>query len=179
MAKKVTIVGVGLGNEKFLTAEARAALTSAKKVYTTARIGMELQEILQEIVSFKVSEIVPMVRQNDEDAVVMVSGDTGFYSLAKTITRGLSKEIDAGEIEVEILNGISSMQYFFCKNPKRLRRCCARISARTQDKFGGTGDLQQACVCTDGWRIQSGRYLQRTLRCRDGFFDDHCGRESW
>ncbi len=115
MAKKVTIVGVGLGNEKFLTAEARAALTSAKKVYTTARIGMELQEILQEIVSFKVSEIVPMIRQNDEDVVVMVSGDTGFYSLAKTIMRGLSKEIDAGEIEVEILNGISSMQYFFAK----------------------------------------------------------------
>lgn len=111
MANKVTIVGVGLGQERFLTAEARDILTSADKVYTTARIGMGLENILKEIISFKVSEIVPMIKESMEDVVVMVSGDTGFYSLAKTISRGLG----GTGIEIVIINGISSMQYFFAK----------------------------------------------------------------
>ena len=111
MPKKVTIVGVGLGQEKFLTAYAREVLTSAKKVYTTARIGTELENILQEIISFKVSEIVKLIQESPEDIVVMVSGDTGFYSLAKTISRGLKNS----DIQIEIINGISSMQYFFAK----------------------------------------------------------------
>ncbi|MDO5062130.1 MAG: precorrin-6y C5,15-methyltransferase (decarboxylating) subunit CbiE [Peptostreptococcaceae bacterium] len=111
MANKVTIVGVGLGQERFLTAEARDILTSADKVYTTARIGMGLENILKEIISFKVSEIVPMIKESSEDVVVMVSGDTGFYSLAKTISRGLR----GTDIEIVIINGISSMQYFFAK----------------------------------------------------------------
>lgn len=111
MSKKVTIVGVGLGQEKFLTLEAREILTSANKVYTTARIGMELESILKEIISFKVSEIISMIKNSDEDMVVMVSGDTGFYSLAQTIAKGV-KNID---VELKIVNGISSMQYFFAK----------------------------------------------------------------
>ena len=115
MAKKVTIVGVGLGNEEYLTEKAKQVLTAAEKVYTTARIGMELEGILREIVSFKVSEIIPMICESREDVVVMVSGDTGFYSLAKTIMTGLAKQIESGAIEVEIVNGLSSMQYFFAK----------------------------------------------------------------
>lgn len=111
MAKKVTVVGVGLGTEKHLTAQAREILTSADRVYTTARIGEGLENILKELVSFKVSEILPILRNGDEDAVVMVSGDTGFYSLAKTIRRGLA----GTGIEVEFINGISSMQYFLAK----------------------------------------------------------------
>ena len=105
MAKKVTIVGVGLGNEEYLTEKAKQVLTAAEKVYTTARIGMELEGILREIVSFKVSEIIPMICESREDVVVMVSGDTGFYSLAKTIMTGLAKQIESGAIEVEIVNG--------------------------------------------------------------------------
>lgn len=111
MSIKVTIVGVGLGQEKYLTARAREILTSADVVYTTARIGMGLQNILKELISFKVSEIVPMIKESKKDVVVMVSGDTGFYSLAKTITRGLR----GTDIRIEIVNGISSMQYFFAK----------------------------------------------------------------
>ena len=111
MSKKVTIVGVGLGQERFLTLEARRILTEAEKVYTTARIGTELESILKEIVSFKVSEIISMIKNSDKDMVVMVSGDTGFYSLAQTIARGV-KNVD---VELEIVNGISSMQYFFAQ----------------------------------------------------------------
>lgn len=111
MPKKVTIVGVGLGAEEFLTARAKEVLTRAPKVYTTARIGFGLEHLLKEVVSFKVSEIVSIIRESDTDVVVMVSGDTGFYSLAKTIQRGLH----GTDIEVEMINGISSMQYFFAK----------------------------------------------------------------
>lgn len=112
MTKKVTIVGVGLGDERYLTLEAREILTSAKKVYTTARIGIELQNILKEIISFKVSEIIEMIKESDEDMVIMVSGDTGFYSLAQTIAKGIK---NVSNIELKIVNGISSMQYFFAQ----------------------------------------------------------------
>lgn len=111
MSKKVTIVGVGLGQEQYLTQEAKEILRSAPVVYTTARIGMGLQQLLNQVISFKVSEIVPMIKNSEEDIVIMVSGDTGFYSLAKTIQRGLKNT----DIVIENINGISSMQYFFAK----------------------------------------------------------------
>ncbi len=111
MPKKVTVVGVGLGEEKFLTGTAKEILKNAQKVYTTARIGYSLKLVLKELVEFKVGDIVPMIRQSDKDIVVMVSGDTGFYSLSKTIKNGLKND----DIEIEFINGISSMQYFFAK----------------------------------------------------------------
>ena len=109
--KKVYIVGVGLGNAAYLTKEAYDILVNAKKVYTTARIGEGLKTILKAVVSFKVSEIVDIIESCDEDVVIMVSGDTGFYSLANTI----AKRLPQGEAKLIRVNGISSMQYLFAK----------------------------------------------------------------
>lgn len=109
--KKVYIVGVGLGREAYLTREAQEILTKADKVYTTARIGEGLQEILPQVIPFKVAEIVDLIQGQEEDLVIMVSGDTGFYSLANTI----AKRLPPGQAQLIRVNGISSMQYLFAK----------------------------------------------------------------
>lgn len=109
--KKVYMVGVGLGQEQFLTPEAREILQGAKRVYTSMRIGEGLKGLLKETVEFKVSEIVPLIEQSQEDVVIMVSGDTGFYSLANTISRKMA----GSKVQLIRINGISSMQYFFAK----------------------------------------------------------------
>lgn len=109
--KRVYIVGVGLGQEAFLTEQARRLLTEAPRVYTTARIGDQLLHLLQECVTVRVAEIAKVIRAAEGDVVVMVSGDTGFYSLASTIARRLGKD----EAELIYINGISSMQYFFAR----------------------------------------------------------------
>lgn len=111
MGIKVNIVGVGLGQEEFLTQKAKEILIGAQKVYTTHRIGSALAPLLQEVVEFKVSEILTIIKESKENIVIMVSGDTGFYSLAKTIQKGLQDQ----DIQLEFTNGISSMQYFMAK----------------------------------------------------------------
>lgn len=109
--RKVYIVGVGLGQVDFLTAQAREILERADLVYTSMRIGQGLEDILKKTVTFKVSEITSIIKRATEDLVIMVSGDTGFYSLANTISKGIQKD----EVELVRINGISSLQYFFAR----------------------------------------------------------------
>ena len=110
ITKKIHIVGAGPGEEIFLTQEAREILSKAERVYTSSRIGKRLRSIIGELVEFKVSEIEDMIKNEPGPVTILVSGDTGFYSLASTISRSLGDSF-----EIVRINGISSMQYFFAK----------------------------------------------------------------
>ena len=106
---KVNVIGIGPGNPDLLTGEARKAIAgctilagdkrmvgqfgSGKKVYPTIKL-VELTEVAAHA-------------NADKDVLgILVSGDVGFFSLAKTIAGKLP------QCEVKRYCGISSLVYF-------------------------------------------------------------------
>lgn len=108
--KKLTIVGAGMGTGT-VTADGRLALENADTVFGSPRLtsllapqGKTVSPVYRsaEISSF-------MEEKNSKQAVLLVSGDTGFYSAAAAVAR----ELDG--CEVSFVPGISSVNYFFAR----------------------------------------------------------------
>ena len=97
---RVNIVGIGPGNPELLTNQARQAIEESniligdKRMLAAFGAGKRLTEICQKA-------------NAEKDVVaVLVSGDVGFFSLAKTITGKLA------DCECRRYCGISSLVYF-------------------------------------------------------------------
>ena len=108
---EVTLVGVGLGNPTTLTAAAAAALQQADGLIGSRRLLEEypLPQSVPRKFSTKSAEIVEILKGQDwQNPCVLYSGDTGFYSGARTLVPLLEAE----HIPFQVLPGISSLQYF-------------------------------------------------------------------
>lgn len=108
---EVTLVGVGLGNPTTLTAAAAAALQQADGLIGSRRLLEEcpLPQSVPRKFSTKSAEIVEILKEQDwQNPCVLYSGDTGFYSGARTLVPLLEEEC----IPFQVLPGISSLQYF-------------------------------------------------------------------
>lgn len=111
---KVTLVGMGLGNPDHLTRAAQTALQGADCLAGSKRLLEEctLAPGVERFVSTKSAEIVEyLLNTNHETACVLYSGDTGFHSGVRTLLPLLRER----GLEVEVLPGISSMQYLASK----------------------------------------------------------------
>jgi len=128
MKKTVRITGIGMGTRDLLTKEAIDSLANAQQIIITDTLAKRLDlgiDTKAVTTLCKVSEVADKIRGSHfENIVVPVSGDTGFFSLSRTIEKGLKKlssEVQAtptaaaDDIKLEYINGISSMQYFFAK----------------------------------------------------------------
>ena len=142
--KTVRITGIGMGNRESLTYEAEQAIAGAQEIILTdtlaRRLDLSLDTTLNPgavITLCKVSEVAERIIESSADNIaVPVSGDVGFFSLSRTVTKGLQKlkaeaqacrssavgaETGPGgydarhDIKLEYINGISSMAYFFAK----------------------------------------------------------------
>lgn len=128
--KSVKIIGTGMGTEQYLTQKARQALERAQEILTTDTLAVRLNLGDRKIVQCSINDITGRILQSDSSEIaVLVSGDVNFFSLSKTIKNRLEKlekddslDKDAREsinnMELEFINGISSMQYFFAKLQK-------------------------------------------------------------
>ena len=108
---EVTLVGVGLGNPTTLTAAAAAALQQADGLVGSRRLLEEcpLPQSVPRKFSTKSAEIVEILKaQPWQNPCVLYSGDTGFYSGART----LIPLLEEARIPFQVLPGISSLQYF-------------------------------------------------------------------
>ena len=108
---EVTLVGVGLGNPSTVTAGAAAALKQADGLIGSRRLLEEcpLPQSVPRKFSTKSAEIVEILKkQSWQNPCVLYSGDTGFYSGARTLVPLLEAE----HIPFQVLPGISSLQYF-------------------------------------------------------------------
>lgn len=116
--QKINVVGLGPGGEEFLTLSGREAvesctlligdrrqIASVKNLISTQKIHYlgKLSELPQFLESVRFSE----------EVTVLVSGDTGFYSLLDFLRKNL------GEVGLNVIPGISSFQYLF----SRLKKC--------------------------------------------------------
>lgn len=123
--KKVYIIGLGIGSKSFIhkktmdSIEKCTCLIGGKRMIESFDISNK--EVFE---STDIKEIYQYIKGNNQhDSFgVLVSGDTGFYSLSKKLTETLlgNNESEMGgipgnQIEIENIPAIGSLQYFSSK----------------------------------------------------------------
>jgi len=112
--KLIILAGAGMGSRENLTAEVTNAAESADVLFGAKRLT-EIFEKTDGYPYFRAAEVLDTLKKHPEykKAVVLFSGDSGFYSGAKAFTEDL-KELDF-DGKVKALPGISSVSYLAAK----------------------------------------------------------------
>ena len=113
--KKVIMAGIGMGSEDTRTLGVLRAVAEAECVIGARRMGQSVDTTGKRVCEAVLArDIAAIVREGSERVyTVLLSGDTGFYSGAKSLLRELGDETDN-----EVLPGIGSLTYF-CARLKR------------------------------------------------------------
>ena len=111
---KINVVGLGPGNIKYLSTAGIDCIKEAEIVIGSTRQLSDLKTIISEkqeiYILGKLTELISYLRENIERKItIIVSGDTGYYSLVPYLSKNLSKDI------LNIIPNISSYQYLFSK----------------------------------------------------------------
>lgn len=104
--KKLTIIGAGIGNPNLLTSEAIELISTHKNIYISEERFSHFKEINRRIKIISYSKLEETIASSEKDIAIIVTGDFGFFSIAKTLSRIFSQTK-----EIELISGISSMQY--------------------------------------------------------------------
>lgn len=110
---KVIVAGAGPGAASNYTEQALECIGSADVVLTAARLAESLKALRPDVRVLGVMDTVAFLNENiDQPMTVCVaaSGDTGFYSIASTIAKGVDPRA-----EVEFVSGVGSLSYFASK----------------------------------------------------------------
>lgn len=113
--KNVYLIGIGIGNTDFIHKKSMDAINKSDCLIGAKRMLESFSNLNKETFeSSQSEEIYKYIINNNnfENFGVIVSGDTGFYSLSKKLTEMLSQNI---EIAIENIPAISSLQYFCSK----------------------------------------------------------------
>lgn len=105
------IIGAGMGHISDLTEYAADIIKNADIVYGSARLYEQYKVLNTNISAPKYSEIESVLEKDTlKNTVLLVSGDVLFYSIAKKIQEKFNEKYN-----IELVPGISSMQYFLSK----------------------------------------------------------------
>lgn len=105
------IVGIGPGNNKYITEVAKEIIDNSEIIIAGKRNIEALGNIEKEIfyISSNLNEMKNYILNNaQKNIVVLASGDPSIYGIASYINRELE-----GKIDIKIIAGISSIQYAF------------------------------------------------------------------
>ena len=113
-SNKINVVGLGPGNIKYLSTAGIDCVREAEIIVGSTRQLSDLKTIISEkqeiYILGKLSELIAYLKENIEKKItIIVSGDTGYYSLVPYLSKNLSKDI------LNIIPNISSYQYLFSK----------------------------------------------------------------
>ena len=113
-SNKINVVGLGPGNIKYLSTVGIDCVKEAEIIVGSTRQLSDLKTIISEkqeiYILGKLSELIAYLKENMEKKItIIVSGDTGYYSLVPYLSKNLSKDI------LNIIPNISSYQYLFSK----------------------------------------------------------------
>ena len=109
----VTLAGIGMGSLAGETCEVREAVASADVVFGAARLVQGLQK-KETCALYQTADIIPVLEERKpRRAVILFSGDTGFFSGAKSAA-GRLKAWNR-DIDLQILPGISSVSFLAAK----------------------------------------------------------------
>ena len=116
---EITLAGAGMGSADNLTKEVRDAVEAADILLGAERMVAPFRAKLEKRPFYQGKQIIPYLKEMQENslfleerkAVVLFSGDSGFYSGCQELCRDLKREIDGGRLRasVRILPGISSV----------------------------------------------------------------------
>ena len=104
---KVTLIGLGCGTADTMTKEAEKALRQAQLIIGAPRLLDSLPQnglTAKRQAAYAAEDILPLIQQTRGNVCVVYSGDSGFYSGARTLLPLLTDH------EVRICPGISSLQ---------------------------------------------------------------------
>lgn len=105
--KRVIIAGMGPGSKSCITEEVKAAIDNAEIIIGSKRLIEEYPD-KKTFYAVTADNIVSIIEQEEaQEYVVLMSGDTGFYSGTRKLADALE-----GKYEYRILPGISSVIYF-------------------------------------------------------------------
>lgn len=112
--KRINVVGLGPGNIDYFTEAGKKAVKSADIVIGGERHLKDISSLLNEnqekFILEKLSEMTEYIKRNShKNITVIVSGDTGFYSLLNYLKKNLS------DFVFNTVPGISSFQYLSAK----------------------------------------------------------------
>lgn len=113
--KKINVVGLGTGNIDYLTGAGIKCIISSDVLIGGERQLEDISSLLNSSQEKYILKNLPhMIEYIKEKSVcknitVVVSGDTGFYSLLNYMKKNLL------DIEFNVIPGISSFQYLFAK----------------------------------------------------------------
>lgn len=118
---KISLAGIGMGDDGTMTAEVRAAIDEADILLGAERMIEKYAAHVEKKPYYTVAQIIPYLHELQQkgegvavrNIVVLFSGDSGFYSGAKIIYQELLGEIQKGRMQakLQILPGISSVSY--------------------------------------------------------------------
>ena len=113
-SNKINVVGLGPGNIKYLSTAGIDCIKEAEIVVGSTRQLSDLKTIISEkqeiYILGKLNELITYLKENTKRKItIIVSGDTGYYSLVPYLSKNLSKYI------LNIIPNISSYQYLFSK----------------------------------------------------------------
>ena len=113
-SNKINVVGLGPGNIKYLSTAGIDCIKEAEIIVGSTRQLSDLKTIISEkqeiYILGKLTELIVYLKENIERKItIIVSGDTGYYSLVPYLSKNLSKDI------LNIIPNISSYQYLFSK----------------------------------------------------------------
>ncbi|MCM1253359.1 MAG: precorrin-6A reductase [Clostridium sp.] len=120
---EITLAGVGMGNENCLTKEVKRAISEADILLGAERLLENVSSTptrkQEKYPFYRAEQIIPYLKEvqnpfmESKKAVVLFSGDSGFYSGCRSLYEALEKEICNGQLKasMRILPGISSVSY--------------------------------------------------------------------
>lgn len=114
--KKIVISGVGPGALEYMTVKTQRLIQGADLIIASRRLIEDIQPLIQGNANIKLyaeyvtSKIIDILNREKEarNIVLLMSGDTGFFSGCKKLYEAL---VDMQGAEVEILPAISSFSY--------------------------------------------------------------------
>ena len=139
---KVNVIGIGPGNPDLLTGEARQAIAESTILAGDKRMVGQFGSGKKVYPTIKLAELAEVAVNADAEKDVLgilVSGDVGFFSLAKTIAGKLP------QCAVKRYCGISSLVYF----ASRLQT--SWDDAKIISMHAGT--MRRLSACMEGSRI--------------------------
>lgn len=116
MTGRVTIAGLGPGDERLVTDEVRAALAAATDIVgyipyvarVAVRAGLTLHPSDNRVEIDRASHALDMAAAGRQ-VVVVSSGDPGVFAMAAAVFEALEKRPDPDAFEIRVLPGITAM----------------------------------------------------------------------
>jgi len=110
---KISVVGLGPGHPDYILPVATKIISESDIIIGGSRNLRSIDTNGKKVfpITSELSKVIDIIKENylSYKIAVVVSGDTGFYSLLRYLKRHLDNDI------LQVIPGISSLQYMFAK----------------------------------------------------------------